>query len=82
MVLSILSYFDYDDARLHTLAAHLLEQQMPDWGGIAVVHAAQLTLRSTLKNGNCELLHAIIGHDSMMPCRKSIQRGRGASGSN
>jgi hypothetical protein len=32
MVLSILSYFDYDDARLDTVAAHLLEQQMDDGG--------------------------------------------------
>jgi len=32
MVLSILSYFEYDDARLDTLAGHLLEQQMLDGG--------------------------------------------------
>lgn len=32
MVLSILSYFEYNDARLDTLAGHLLEQQMPDGG--------------------------------------------------
>ena len=32
MVLSLLSYFRYDDARLDTLAGHLLERQMPDGG--------------------------------------------------
>jgi len=32
MVLSILSHFAYDDDRLETVAAHLLEQQMPDGG--------------------------------------------------
>ena len=32
MVLSILSYFDYEDSRLKILANHLLEQQMPDGG--------------------------------------------------
>jgi hypothetical protein len=32
MVLSILSYFRYDDARLDTVAGHLLDQQMPDGG--------------------------------------------------
>ncbi len=32
MVLSILSYFEYEDARLDTIADHLLEQQMPDGG--------------------------------------------------
>ncbi len=32
MILSILSYFGYDDARLDTIADHLLGQQMPDGG--------------------------------------------------
>jgi hypothetical protein len=32
MVLSILSYFKYEDERLDTIAGHLLEQQMPDGG--------------------------------------------------
>jgi hypothetical protein len=32
MVLSILSYFQYDDDRLDTVADHLLAQQMPDGG--------------------------------------------------
>jgi hypothetical protein len=32
MVLSILSYFEYDDDRLDTIVGHLLEQQMPDGG--------------------------------------------------
>jgi len=32
MVLSILSYFKYDDARLETIVGNLLEQQMPDGG--------------------------------------------------
>ncbi len=32
MVLSILSYFEYGDDRLDTIAEHLLHQQMPDGG--------------------------------------------------
>jgi hypothetical protein len=32
MVLSLLSYFEYEDPRLDTIASHLLEQQMPDGG--------------------------------------------------
>jgi len=32
MVLSILSYFEVEDARLDTVAGYLLEQQMPDGG--------------------------------------------------
>lgn len=32
MILSILSYFEHEDARLDTIARHLLAQQMPDGG--------------------------------------------------
>ena len=32
MVLSILSYFEHEDARLDTIADHLLDEQMPDGG--------------------------------------------------
>src|SRR6266702_477349 len=32
LVLGILSYYEYDDDRLETIADHLLEQQMPDGG--------------------------------------------------
>jgi hypothetical protein len=32
MVLSILAYFEHEDARLDTIASHLLHQQMPDGG--------------------------------------------------
>jgi hypothetical protein len=32
MVLSIVSYFEYEDARLDTIVDHMLEQQMPDGG--------------------------------------------------
>jgi hypothetical protein len=32
MVLSILSYFGFEDARLDTIAGYLLDQQMPDGG--------------------------------------------------
>jgi len=32
MVLSLLSYFEYDDERLETVVRHLLDRQMPDGG--------------------------------------------------
>ena len=32
MILSILSYFEFEDDRLDTLADHLVQQQMPDGG--------------------------------------------------
>jgi len=54
MVLSILSYFEYEDARLHTIAAHLLEQQMPDGGwncrrSYGATHASLHTTISVLE---------------------------------
>jgi len=32
MILSLLAYFQYEDERIHSLAEHLLNQQMPDRG--------------------------------------------------
>jgi hypothetical protein len=54
MVLSILSYFEYDNDRLDTIAAHLLEQQMPDSGWNCqrpngATHASMHTTISVLK---------------------------------
>ena len=39
MVLSILSYFEYDDERVDTIVAHLLDEQMPDGGWNCRRHA-------------------------------------------
>lgn len=62
MVLSILSHFEYDDDRLDTIAAHLLEQQMPDgaWncrrpGG--ATHASVHTTISVLEGLRLYELH-------------------------
>jgi hypothetical protein len=54
MVLSILSYFEYDDDRLDTLADHLLERQMDDGGWNCqrprgATHASVHTTISTLE---------------------------------
>jgi hypothetical protein len=54
MVLSILSYFEYDDGRLETVANHLLEQQMPDGGwncrrGDGATHSSVHTTISVLE---------------------------------
>jgi hypothetical protein len=54
MVLSILSYFEYDDARLDIVARHLLEQQMPDGGWNCqrprgATHASMHTTMSALE---------------------------------
>lgn len=58
MVLSLLSYFDYEDGRLDTLAGHLLEQQMPDGGWncqrpYGATHASVHTTISVLEGLRC-----------------------------
>jgi hypothetical protein len=54
MVLSILAHFEYDDARVDTVADHLLEQQMPDGGwncrrAAGATHASVHTTISALE---------------------------------
>jgi len=54
MVLSILSYFEYEDPRLDTIAGHVLEQQMPDGGwncrrSYGATHASVHTTISVLE---------------------------------
>jgi hypothetical protein len=62
MVLSILSYFEYDDDRLDTIAGHLLEQQMPDGGWncrrpYGATHASVHTTISVLEGLRLYELH-------------------------
>ena len=62
MVLSILSHFRYEDARLDTVAAHLLEQQMPDGGWncrryAGATHSSVHTTISALEGLRCYELH-------------------------
>jgi hypothetical protein len=62
MVLSILSYFEYEDARLDTIASHLLEQQMPDGGWncqrpYGATHASVHTTISVLEGLRLYELH-------------------------
>jgi hypothetical protein len=62
MVLSILSYFEFDDNRLDTLAEHLLAQQMPDGGWncrrrFGATHASVHTTISVLEGLRYYVLH-------------------------
>ncbi len=62
MVLSILSYFEYDDDRLDTIADHLLEQQMADGGWncqrpYGATHASLHTTISVLEGLRLYELH-------------------------
>jgi hypothetical protein len=62
MVLSILSYFQYDDDRLDTIVEHLLDQQMPDGGWncqrpLGATHASVHTTISALEGLRFYELH-------------------------
>jgi hypothetical protein len=62
MVLSILSYFEYDDDRLDALAEHLLQEQMPDGGwncrrDLGATHSSVHTTISVLEGLQLYELH-------------------------
>jgi hypothetical protein len=78
MVLSILSYFRYDDSRLHTLANHLLKAQMPDGGWncrlpYGATHASMHTTISVLEG--LRLLE-VAGRGDVRRLRAAQRRGR------
>ena len=78
MVLSILSYFEYDDRRLDTIAGHLLEQQMPDGGWNCrrprgATHASVHTTISVLEGLRLYELH---GRRQLRAVRYAQRRGR------
>jgi hypothetical protein len=75
MVLSILSYFKYDDDRLDTIAHHLLEQQMPDGGWNCqrpngATHASMNTTISVLEG----LRHYELHRGQKLPAVRAAQR--------
>jgi hypothetical protein len=78
MVLSILSYFAYDDDRLDTLAGHLLGQQMPDGGWncrrpSGATHSSVHTTISVLESLRFYELHR---GRKVQPIRAAQRRGR------
>jgi hypothetical protein len=78
MVLSILSYFEYDDDRLDTLADHLLRQQMPDGGWncrrrFGATHSSVHTTISVLEGLRFYELHC---GRKVRPIRAAQRRGR------
>ena len=73
MILSILSYFEYEDSRVDTLVSHLLEQQMPDGGwncrrSHGATHASVHTTISVLEGLRLYELH----------CGREVQEVRAA----
>jgi hypothetical protein len=75
MILSILSYFEHQDGRLDTIAAHLLEQQMPDGGWncrrpLGATHASVHTTISALEG----LRHYELHRGRQLRAVRSAQR--------
>jgi hypothetical protein len=78
MVLSILSYFEYDDGRLETLAAHVLERQMPDGGWncqsrFGATHSSMNTTISVLEGLRS---YELFGRGNGRVLRAAQRRGR------
>jgi hypothetical protein len=78
MALSILSYFQYDDDRLDTVADHLLDQQMPDGGWncrrrFGATHASVHTTISALEGLR---LYELFRGRKVRQLRAAQRRGR------
>ena len=78
MVLSILSFFKFDDPRLDTIADHLLQQQMPDGGWncqrpSGATHGSVHTTISALEGLRHYELHGRRDHAAV---RRAQRRGR------
>jgi hypothetical protein len=78
MVLSILSYFEYDDDRLDTIADHLLEQQMPDggWNCRRPYGATHSSLHTTINVLEGLRLYELHHRRKMHAVRAAQRRGR------
>jgi hypothetical protein len=77
MVLSILAYFQYDDARLLAIAKHLLKAQMADGGWncrrpLGATHASMHTTISVLEG--LRLLELHLGGDADADTLRDAQR--------
>ena len=77
MVLSVLSYFQFDDPRLDTVAGHLLQQQMADGGWncrrrSGATHSLMNTTISVLEGLRWYELH----RNRNMEIRNAQRRGR------
>lgn len=75
MVLSILSYFGFEDARLDTVAGYMLEQQMPDggWNCKRYSGATHSSVQTTI-NALEGLRHYELHHPRRLPAVRRAQR--------
>jgi hypothetical protein len=78
MVLSILSYFCYDDNRLELLAEHLLREQMHDggWNCRRFQGATHSSLHTTMSVLEGLLLYDLFRGSGMVETRTAQERGR------
>ena len=78
MVLSILSYFEYDDARVDTIASHLLEEQMPDggWNCRRPSGATHSSVHTTISALEGLRFYELFGRRHAKASRAAQERGR------
>ncbi len=78
MVLSILSYFEYDDERLDTVADHLLRVQMPDegWNCRRLDGATHSSVHTTINVLEGLRLYQLLGRSKAKATSSAQTRGR------
>jgi len=78
MVLSLLSYFEYDDDCLDTLADHLLGQQMPDggWNCQRPNGATHSSVHTTISVLEGLRFYELLRSRKVTPIRAGQRRGR------
>jgi len=78
MVLSLLSYFKCDDDRLHTIANHLLQQQMADggWNCRSRNGATHASVHTTISALEGLRQYELYGPQDLRAVRTAQQRGR------
>jgi hypothetical protein len=78
MVLSILSYFECADERLHTVADHLLEQQMADggWNCQRPTGATHSSVHTTISALEGLKYYELFGGRALRKVREGQRRGR------
>jgi hypothetical protein len=78
MVTSLLSYFRYDDERIDTLAAYLLQQQMPDggWNCRRDLGATHSSVHTTINVLEGLRLYEVERGRKLLEARTAQRRGR------
>jgi hypothetical protein len=78
MVLSILAYFEFEDPRLETIVAHLLDEQMPDggWNCRRPHGATHSSVHTTISVLEGMRFYELLGRAKSRHAKEAQRRGR------